>query len=118
METVFFKKCLYIHTYVYMYMYMYMYVIVYMYMYMYMPLYCVLQNPLGDEVGQRCLEVIGRHNNTLETLDIHDTGMTTPTINNVCILYMYTYVNIHIHSQKGATNLFEKLKQLQYNKYM
>ena len=44
---------------------------------------CVCQNPLGDEVGQRCLEVIGRHNNTLETLDIHNTGMTTPTINNV-----------------------------------
>ena len=30
------------------------------------------------------MEVIGRHNNTLETLDIHDTLMTTPTINKVC----------------------------------
>ena len=38
-------------------------------------------------MGQRCLEVIGRHNNTLETLDIHDTGMTTPTINNVSGLF-------------------------------
>ncbi|CAI8037879.1 NLR family CARD domain-containing protein 3 [Geodia barretti] len=41
------------------------------------------RNPLGDEVGRRCLEVIGRHNNTLETLDIHDTLMTTPTINKL-----------------------------------
>ena len=61
-------------------------------------------------MGQRCLEVIGRHNNTLETLDIHDTGMTTPTINNVCIyihiyMYMYMHVNMHAHVRiKGAIN--------------
>lgn len=47
-------------------------------------------------MGQRCLEVIGRHNNTLETLDIHDTGMTTPTINNVrdCSLPLTTSITV------------------------
>ena len=36
----------------------------------------MFQNPFGDGVIERCLEVIGRYNQTLEELDIHGTHVT------------------------------------------
>ena len=41
------------------------------------------QNPLGDAVSERCREVIGRHNTSLEVLDIHNARMSTPAVSSV-----------------------------------
>ena len=51
----------------------------------------VSQNPLGDSVGVRCEEVIGRHNHTLQVLDLHDTRMSTPSLTNVCT-HSFVYI--------------------------
>ena len=42
-----------------------------------------VQNPCGDAVSERCQEVVGRYNSTLEVLDVHDTRMSTPATSNV-----------------------------------
>lgn len=36
----------------------------------------VPQNPLGDAVVERCLEVVGRYNSSLEQLDLHGTSVS------------------------------------------
>ena len=50
------------------------------------PLTLIPQNPLGDAVGEHCQEVIGRHNTSLEVLNIHSARMSTPAVSSVCYL--------------------------------
>ena len=40
-------------------------------------------NTFGDSFSVRCNEVIGRHNNTLTTLDIRNTRLSRPTAQSV-----------------------------------
>ena len=62
----------------------------------------VPQNPLGDAVSERCQEVIGRHNTSLEVLDIHSARMSTPAVSSV------RYLPLSVHGShtcvKNKTN--------------
>ena len=58
----------------------------------------VRQNPLGDAVVERCLEVLGRYNNTLEQLDVHGTSISREALEKASLLLPTTFVAVCVLS--------------------